>query len=141
MPSRCRFGGLSFLHMYIALSRTCMVVAIRPTLVCLLGLLIISDKMGFFQSIVTLTCCALKQDGLPGRAQISLAVFQMNCLQCVYGISLREHVPNANIMIRCNTLSVGSQLQSNRLRWLGQVCRMTRTRLHKKQVKPKVSTL
>jgi len=34
---------------------------------------------------------------------------------------LRDHVPNVVILNRCNTLSVESQLQGKRLRWLGHV--------------------
>ena len=61
-----------------------------------------------------------------------LAVFQMNCLRCICGISLRDHVPNVDILNRCNTLSVESQLQGKRLRWLGHVFRMPNDRLPKK---------
>ena len=61
-----------------------------------------------------------------------LAVFQMNCLQRTCGISLREHAPNVDILNRCNTLSVESQLQSKKLRWLGHVFRMPNNTLPKK---------
>ena len=61
-----------------------------------------------------------------------LAVFQMNCLRRICGISLRDHVPNVDILNRCNTLSVESQLQGKRLRWLGHVFRMPNDRLPKK---------
>ena len=47
-------------------------------------------------------------------------------------ISLRDHVPNVDILNRCNTLSVESQLQGKRLRWLGHVFRMPNDRLPKK---------
>ena len=58
-----------------------------------------------------------------------LAVFKLNCLQSICDISLRDHVPNVD---RCNTLSVESQLQGKRLRWLGHVFRMPSDRLPKK---------
>ena len=45
------------------------------------------------------------------------AVFQMSCLQRICGISLRDHVPNMDILNRCKTLYVESQLQGKRLRW------------------------
>ena len=61
-----------------------------------------------------------------------LAVFQMNCLRRICGISLRDHVPNVDVLNRCNTFSVESQLQSKRLRWLGHVFRMLDDRLPKK---------
>ncbi len=61
-----------------------------------------------------------------------LAVLQMNCLRRICGISLRDHVPNVDILNRCNTLSVESQLQGKRLRWLGHVFRMPNDRLPKK---------
>ena len=61
-----------------------------------------------------------------------LAVFQMNCLQRICGISLRDHVPHVDILNRCNTLSVESQLQGKRLRWLGHVFTMPNDRLPKK---------
>ena len=41
----------------------------------------------------------------------SLAVFQMNCLRRICGISLQDHVPNVDILTGCNTFSVDSQLQ------------------------------
>ena len=59
---------------------------------------------------------------------ISVGCFQMNCLRRICGISLRDHVPNVDILNRCNTLSVESQLQSKRLRWLGHVFRMPNDR-------------
>ena len=71
----------------------------------------------------------------------SLAVFQMNCLQCICGIPLRDHVPNADILSRCNTFSVESQLQSKRLRWLGHTVRMPNDRLPKKLVRGQVKGL
>ncbi len=61
-----------------------------------------------------------------------LAVFQINCLRRICGISLRDHVPNVNVLNRCNTLSVESQLQGKRHRWLGHVFRMPNDRLPKK---------
>ena len=44
----------------------------------------------------------------------------------------RDHVPNVDILNRCKTLSVESQLQGKRLRWLGHVFRMPYDRLPKK---------
>ena len=44
---------------------------------------------------------------LLGQKHISpLAVFQMNCLRCICGISLRDHVPHVDILTRCNTFVV-----------------------------------
>ena len=48
----------------------------------------------------------------------------MNCLRRICGISLPNHVPNVDILNRCNTLSVKSQLQGKRSRWLGHFFRM-----------------
>ena len=62
----------------------------------------------------------------------SLAVFQMNCLQLICGISLRDHVPNVDMLTSCMTFSVETQLQSKRLRWLGHMFRMPIDRLPKK---------
>ncbi len=56
----------------------------------------------------------------------------LNCLRRICGISLRDHVPNVDILNRCDTLSVESQLQGKRLRWLGHVFRMPNDRLPKK---------
>ena len=63
-----------------------------------------------------------------------LAVFQMNCLRRICGISLRNHVPNVDMLNRCNTSSVESQLRSQRLtdRWLGHTFSMPNDRLPKK---------
>ena len=63
--------------------------------------LILSVQMQFFQCIVMSvllysgeTWAALKQHISP------VAVFQMNCLRCICGISLLDHVPNVDILIR-----------------------------------------
>ena len=61
-----------------------------------------------------------------------LAVFQMNCLQRICGISLRVHAPNVDILNGCNTSSVESQLRSKSLRWLGHTFRMPNERLPEK---------
>ena len=53
----------------------------------------------------------------------------MNCLRRICGISLRDHVPNVDILSRRNTPSVESQLQGKRLGWLGHVFRMPDNRL------------
>ena len=53
-----------------------------------------------------------------------MAIFQMNCLQSICGISLRNHVPNVAMLNRCNAFCVESQLQGKRLRWLGHVFKM-----------------
>ncbi len=58
----------------------------------------------------------------------------MNCLRCICGTSLCDHVPNVDILNRCNTLSVEPQLQGKRLRWLGHVFRMPNDRLPKKHL-------
>ena len=51
---------------------------------------------------------------LLGQKHISpLAVFQMNCLRCICGYSLRDHVPHVDILTRCNTFVVESQLQDS----------------------------
>lgn len=43
-------------------------------------------------------------------------------------------MPNVEILARCQTFSVESQLRSKRLRWYGYVCRMPDTRLPKKML-------
>ena len=55
-------------------------------------------------------CCTLEKHGLLWNNTLALWLF------------------------RCNTLSVESQLQGKRLRWLGHVFRMPNDRLHKKLV-------
>ena len=60
------------------------------------------------------------------------AVFQMNYLPRICGISLRDYVLSVDILNKCNTSSVESQLQSKRLRWLGHTFRMPNDRLPKK---------
>ena len=90
-------------------------------------------KMQFFQCIVMSVLLYSGETWAVVKQHISpLAVFQMNCLRRVCGISLRDHVPNVDILNRCNTLSVESQLQGKRLRWLGHVFRMPNDRLPKK---------
>ena len=89
--------------------------------------------MQFFQSIVM---SVLLYGGetwtLLDRHLGPLSVFQMNCLRHICGISRLAHVPNVDILSKCQTFSVESQLRSKRLRWYGHVCRMPDTRLPKK---------
>ena len=40
------------------------------------------------------------------------AVFQINCLRRMCGISWRDHVPNVDMLTRCKAFSAESQLQS-----------------------------
>jgi len=90
-------------------------------------------KMQFFQCVVMSVLLYSGETWAVVKQHISpLAVFQMNCLRRICGISLRDHVPNVDILNRCNTLSVESQLQGKRLRWLGHVFRMPNDRLPKK---------
>ena len=56
----------------------------------------------------------------------------MNCLRRICGIFLRDHVPDVDILNRCHTSSVESQLQSKRLRWQGHSFRVPNDRLPKK---------
>ena len=108
----------------------------------------LSDKVQFFGRIVVSillfsaeTWAVVKQQGSP------LTVFQMNCLQsiCICGVSLREttYMPNVVILSvnRCNTLSVESQLQSNRLRWLGHTFRIPGNTLPKELMSSEVKGL
>jgi len=95
--------------------------------------LTLSVKMQFFQCIVMSVLLYSGETWAVVKQHISpLAVFQMNCLRRICDISLRDHVPNVVILNRCNTLSVESQLQGKRLRWLGHVFRMPNDRLPKK---------
>ena len=88
--------------------------------------------MQFFQCIVTSVLLYAGETWAVGHKNITpLPVFQMNCLRRICGISLRDHVPNVDILNRCNTSSVESQLQSNSLRWLGHTFRMPNDRLPK----------
>ena len=60
-----------------------------------------------------------------------LSVFHMRCLRRICGISLLDHTPNQDILSKCETFSVDSQLRHKRLRWYGHVCRMSDSRLPK----------
>ncbi|DBA66319.1 TPA: hypothetical protein ACH3X2_14336 [Trebouxia sp. C0005] len=92
--------------------------------------LTLSVKMQFFQCIVMSVLLYSGEKWTVVKQHISpLAVSQMNCLRRICGISLRDHVPNVDILNRCNTLSVESQLQGKRLGWLGHVFRMPEDRL------------
>ena len=61
-------------------------------------------------------------------------------LRRICGISLR-HVPNVVIIKRCNTLSVESPVQKQRLRWLGHVFQMPKDRLPNRLFISKVKVL
>ena len=95
--------------------------------------LTLSVKMQFFQCIVVSVLLCPGETRAVVKQHISpLAVFQMNCLRRICGISLRDHVLDLDILNRCNTLSVESQLQGKRFRWLGHVFRMPNNRPPKK---------
>ncbi len=90
-------------------------------------------KMQFPQCIVMSVLLCSGETWAVVKQHISpLGVFQMNCLRCICVISLRDHVPNVDILNRCNTLPMESQLRGKRLRWLGHVFRMPNDRLPKK---------
>ena len=90
-------------------------------------------KMQFFQCIIMSVLLYAGETWPIVQKHISpLAVFRMNCLRRICGISLQDHVPNVDILTRCNTFSEESQLQSKRLRWLGHMFRMPDDRLPKK---------
>ena len=75
--------------------------------------LTLSDQMQFFQCIIMSVLLYSGETWAVVQKHISpLAVFEMNCLRRSCGISLRDHVPNVDILSRCNTFSVESQLQS-----------------------------
>ena len=92
--------------------------------------LTLSVKMQFFQCIVMSVLLYAGETWAVGHIT-PLAVFQMNCLRRICGISLHDHVPNVDILNRCNTSSVES-LRSKRLRRLGHTFRMPNDRLPKK---------
>ena len=95
--------------------------------------LTLSVEMRLFQCIVMSVLLYSGDTWVVLKQHIScLADFQMKCLRCICGISLRDHVPNVDLLNRCNTLSMESQLQGKRLRWLGHVFRMPNGRLPKK---------
>ena len=74
--------------------------------------LTLSVKMHFFQCIVVSVLLCFGETQAVVKQHISpLAVFQMNCLRRICGISLRDHVLDLDMLNRCNTLSVESQLQ------------------------------
>ena len=92
--------------------------------------LTLSVEMQFFQCIVMSVLLYSGETWPVVQKHISpWAVFQMNCLRRICGISLRDHGPNVDVLTRCNTFSVESQLQSKRLRWLGHMFRMPDDRL------------
>ena len=92
-----------------------------------------SVRVQFFQCIVMSVLLYSGETWAVVKQHISLlAVFRMNCLQRICGISLHDHVPNIVILSRCNTLFVESQLQGKRLRWLGHDLRMPNDRMPKK---------
>ena len=57
-------------------------------------------------------CCCTVERAIVKQPTNPLAVFQMNCLRRICGISSRDHVTNV-VLDSCNTLSVESQLQGN----------------------------
>ena len=93
----------------------------------------LSVKIQFFQCIGMSVLLYAGETWAVGHKNITpLAVLQINCLRHICGISLRDHLPSVDILNRCNTSPVESQLRSKRLRWLGHTVRMPNDRLPKK---------
>ncbi len=90
-------------------------------------------EMQFFQCIVMSVLLYSRETWAVVKQHISpLAVSRINCLRRICGTSLHDHMPNVDILNRCNTMSAESQLQGKQLRWLGHVFRMLNDRLPKK---------
>jgi len=60
-----------------------------------------------------------------------LESFQMRCLRYILGIRFATHgkVTHKSIRLRCNVRTISDQLRINRLRWLGHLARMDKSRL------------
>ncbi len=94
----------------------------RRASIWIFSALTLSFEVQSFQCIVMSVLLCSGETWAVVKQHISpWAVFHTNCLRRTCGISLRDHVPNVDILRRCNTLS---QLQGKRLRWLGYVVRM-----------------
>ena len=93
----------------------------------------LKSKMQFFQSIVmSILLYGGETWTVLDKHLGTLSTFQMSCLRRICGVSRMDHVSNVEILSKCQTFSVESQLRSKRLRWYGHVCRMPDTRLPKK---------
>lgn len=58
-----------------------------------------------------------------------LEVFQMRCLRCILGVSLRDRHSNDTILTSCGSQpTIGDLIQRRRLRWFGHICRMDPSR-------------
>ena len=51
-----------------------------------------------------------------------LAAFQMNCFRRVCGISLRDHVPNVDILKRCNTFKFSVRVSAAKQAQVARPC-------------------
>ena len=60
-----------------------------------------------------------------------LEVFHMKCLRQIMGITLRDRVPNEDILKSCRVQSISVLLRKSRMRWLGHIGRMKDVRLPK----------
>ena len=59
-----------------------------------------------------------------------LEVFQMRCLRRILGVSLLDRLTNESIRMRCqNQPTVDEMVQQRRLKWFGNVCRMSANRI------------
>ena len=61
-----------------------------------------------------------------------LEVFHMKCLRQIMGITVRDRVPNTDILRFCKVQSISELIRKSRLRWLGHIGRMNDVRLPKK---------
>ena len=130
--TRCVISALCALRSDIVTAANSAFQQLRRAIIWSSRALTLSVKTQFFQCIV-MSMLLYSEESWTVVGHISpLAVLQMNCLQRICGISLRDHVPNVDTLNRCNPLSVESQLQGRRLRWLGHVFSMPNNMLPEK---------
>ena len=66
---------------------------------------------------------------IPDADVKKLEIFQMRCLRRLCGISLMDKISNFRIRAMCKVPQIADLLRYRRLRWLGHVARMERTRM------------
>ena len=58
-------------------------------------------------------------------------MFHMGCLQCIFGITWQEKVPNRVVLERAGIFSILTLLKQQCLHWFGHVVRMADDRIPK----------
>lgn len=92
----------------------------------------LSTKIAVYKAAVLSTLLYGGETWVQYRAHIKkLEQFHMRCLRKICGVSWRDHIPNTEILSRCQISSIEAILIRSQLRWCGHLVRMGDERIPK----------